>query len=96
MINIMIQKPKVNITDYKNHIWLLFLTLKSKQPPLKTVALGFRLAPKGHHIDFYNLGSIITMKLNTDAIYLKSVFANLQGFWNLVGLKKQVKNLQGF
>ncbi len=56
------------------------------------MALDFRLALKGHHIDFYNLGSIITIKLNTDAIYLKSVFANLQGFWNLVGLKKQVKN----
>ena len=66
--------------------------LLNKQPPLKTVALDFRLAPKGHHIDFYNLGSIITIKLNTDAIYLKSVFANLQGFWSLVGLKKQVKN----
>tara|TARA_R110000868_G_scaffold34036_3_gene123135 strand:+ start:230 stop:496 length:267 start_codon:yes stop_codon:yes gene_type:complete len=48
----------------------------SKQPPLKTVALDFRLAPKGHHIDFYNLGSIIAIKLNTDDIYLKSVFAN--------------------
>ena len=41
----------------------------SKQPPLKTMALDFRLAPKGHHIDFYNLGSIITIKLNTDDIY---------------------------
>ncbi len=56
------------------------------------MALDFRLAPKGHHIDSYNLGSIITIKLNTDDIYLKSVFTNLQGFWNLVGLKKQVKN----
>ena len=58
--------------------------LLNKQPPLKTVALDFRLAPKGHHIDFYNLGSIITMKLNTDAIYLKSVFANLAGYVNTI------------
>ena len=26
----------------------------SKKPPLKTVALNFRLAPKGHHINAYH------------------------------------------
>ena len=56
------------------------------------MALDFRLAPKGHHIDSYNLGSIITIKLNTDDIYLKSSFANLQGFWNLAGYVNTIIN----